>query len=81
MHAPGWSARPSAFSATAGLVRRSPGAPDEVIERSDYMLISMPAMPDTIGLMDRRRLGLMKSTAENIRRVAHGETPLNLVGS
>jgi phosphoglycerate dehydrogenase-like enzyme len=36
---------------------------DEVIEGSDYLLLSMPATPDTVGLMDRRRLGLMKSAA------------------
>ena len=40
-----------------------PESIDEVIGRSDYVLISMPATRDTIGLMDRRRLGLMKSTA------------------
>lgn len=40
-----------------------PDATDEVIGRSDYVLLSMPASPDTIGFMDRRRLSLMKSTA------------------
>jgi phosphoglycerate dehydrogenase-like enzyme len=40
-----------------------PESTDEVIGRSDYVLISMPGTPDTVGLMDRRRLGLMKSTA------------------
>jgi len=40
-----------------------PETADEVIERSDYLLISMPATPETIGLMDRGRLELMKSTA------------------
>src|SRR6516165_5749696 len=40
-----------------------PESIDEVIGRSDYVLISMPATRDTVGLMDRRRLGLMKSTA------------------
>jgi phosphoglycerate dehydrogenase-like enzyme len=40
-----------------------PEAIDEVIGRSDYVLISMPATRDTIGLMDRRRLGLMKPTS------------------
>jgi phosphoglycerate dehydrogenase-like enzyme len=40
-----------------------PDSTDEVIGRSDYVLISMPAVSDTVGLMDRRRLGLMKSTA------------------
>jgi phosphoglycerate dehydrogenase-like enzyme len=33
---------------------------DDVIQRSDYVLISMPTSRDTVGLMDRRRLGLMK---------------------
>jgi phosphoglycerate dehydrogenase-like enzyme len=36
---------------------------DEVPQRSDYVVISMPATPETIGSIDRRRLGLMKSTA------------------
>jgi phosphoglycerate dehydrogenase-like enzyme len=36
---------------------------DEVLQRSDYLLVSMPATPDTIGCINRRRLGLMKSTA------------------
>jgi len=40
-----------------------PEATDEIIERSDYVLIAMPATHATVGLMDRRRLGLMKSTA------------------
>jgi phosphoglycerate dehydrogenase-like enzyme len=40
-----------------------PESIDEVIEGSDYLLLSMPATPDTVGLMDRRRLGLMKSAA------------------
>jgi len=40
-----------------------PEATDETIERSDYVLIAMPATYATVGLMDRRRLGLMKSTA------------------
>jgi phosphoglycerate dehydrogenase-like enzyme len=40
-----------------------PESIDEVIERSDYLLIAMPATPDTVGLIDRRRLGLMKSAA------------------
>jgi phosphoglycerate dehydrogenase-like enzyme len=40
-----------------------PEASDEVIRRSDYLLISMPATGDTVGFMDRGRLGLMKPTA------------------
>jgi phosphoglycerate dehydrogenase-like enzyme len=40
-----------------------PELTDAVIGRSDYVLVSMPATPDTVGLMDRRRLGLMKATA------------------
>jgi phosphoglycerate dehydrogenase-like enzyme len=36
---------------------------DEVLQRSDYVVIAMPATPDTIGTIDRRRLGLMKPTA------------------
>jgi len=40
-----------------------PESIDEVLGRSHYVLISMPATSDTIGSIDRRRLGLMKSTA------------------
>jgi phosphoglycerate dehydrogenase-like enzyme len=40
-----------------------PDMVDEVLQRSDYVVIAMPATPDTIGSIDRRRLGLMKSTA------------------
>ena len=40
-----------------------PEMTDEVLQRSDYVVISMPATPETIGSIDRRRLGLMKSTA------------------
>src|SRR5262249_49194822 len=40
-----------------------PEAADEVLQRSDYVLVSMPASPDTIGFIDRRRLGLMKPSA------------------
>jgi phosphoglycerate dehydrogenase-like enzyme len=40
-----------------------PEMTDEVLQRSDYVVIAMPATTDTIGCIDRRRLGLMKSTA------------------
>jgi phosphoglycerate dehydrogenase-like enzyme len=40
-----------------------PESTDEVIGRSDYVLISMPATRETAGLMNRRRIGLMKSTS------------------
>jgi len=43
-----------------------------VLGRSNYVLISMPATSDTIGSIDRRRLGLMKSTAFSIN-VARAE--------
>jgi len=42
------------------------GGPDsigEVLRRSDYVLISMPATSETVGSIDRGRLGLMKPTA------------------
>jgi phosphoglycerate dehydrogenase-like enzyme len=39
-----------------------PDRMDEVLQRSDYVVIAMPATPDTIGSIDRRQLGLMKST-------------------
>jgi phosphoglycerate dehydrogenase-like enzyme len=50
----------------------SPEAIDEVIAQSDYVLISMPANPDTVGLINRRRLALMKPTAFliNVARAA-----------
>jgi phosphoglycerate dehydrogenase-like enzyme len=40
-----------------------PETTDKVIGSSDYLLISMPATADTVGLIDRRRLGLMKPSA------------------
>jgi len=52
-----------------------PDSTDEVIGRSDYVLISTPATPYTVGLMDRRRLGLMKSTAYFIN-VARAESSM-----
>ena len=42
------------------------GAPDtldEVLRRSDYVVVSMPATPDTTGWLGRRELGLMKPGA------------------
>jgi phosphoglycerate dehydrogenase-like enzyme len=36
---------------------------DEVLRRSDYVVISMPAKPETIGWIGRRELGLMKPSA------------------
>jgi phosphoglycerate dehydrogenase-like enzyme len=49
-----------------------PDMTDEVLRRSDYVVISMPATPDTVGSIDRRRLGLMKLTAFliNVSRAA-----------
>jgi phosphoglycerate dehydrogenase-like enzyme len=38
------------------------GTPD-VLERSDFVLLLLPSTEDTRGLMDARRLGLMKPTA------------------
>jgi phosphoglycerate dehydrogenase-like enzyme len=40
-----------------------PDMMDEVLRRSDYVVIAMPATTDTIGSIDRRQLRLMKSTA------------------
>jgi phosphoglycerate dehydrogenase-like enzyme len=40
-----------------------PDMTDEVMRQSDYLVISMPATPDTIGSVGRKRLGLMKQTA------------------
>jgi phosphoglycerate dehydrogenase-like enzyme len=45
------------------VVLGGPEMTDEVLQRSDYVVIAMPATPDTIGSIDQRRLGLMKSTA------------------
>jgi phosphoglycerate dehydrogenase-like enzyme len=42
------------------------GGPDlteEVLRRSDYVVIPMPVIPETIGSINRRRLGLLKPTA------------------
>jgi phosphoglycerate dehydrogenase-like enzyme len=40
-----------------------PDMRDEVMRRSDYVVISMPATPDTIGSIGRKCLDLMKQTA------------------
>jgi len=42
------------------------GGPDllhEVLRRSDYLVVSMPATPETIGCIGRAQLGLMKPSA------------------
>jgi phosphoglycerate dehydrogenase-like enzyme len=44
-------------------VLRGPEMMDEALHRSDYVLIAMPATPDTIGSIDQRRLVLIKPTA------------------
>jgi phosphoglycerate dehydrogenase-like enzyme len=36
---------------------------DDVVQGSDYVVISMPATPETIGSIGRKQLGLMKPTA------------------
>ena len=36
---------------------------DNVVQGSDYVVISMPAAPDTIGSIGRKQLSLMKPTA------------------
>jgi phosphoglycerate dehydrogenase-like enzyme len=36
---------------------------DNVVQGSDYVVISMPATPETIGSIGRKQLGLMKPTA------------------
>jgi phosphoglycerate dehydrogenase-like enzyme len=40
-----------------------PDAVDEVLRRSDYVVVSMPATPETIGRLGRKELGLMKPGA------------------
>jgi phosphoglycerate dehydrogenase-like enzyme len=40
-----------------------PDAVDEVLRRSDYLVVSMPATPETIGWLGRRELGLMMPSA------------------
>ena len=40
-----------------------PDLTDEVLRRSDYVVIAMPATPETIGSIDRRRFGPLKPTA------------------
>jgi len=44
-------------------LRGGPDIVDEVLRRSDYVVISMPATPETIGWIGRRELGLMKPGA------------------
>jgi phosphoglycerate dehydrogenase-like enzyme len=36
---------------------------DEVLRRSDYLVVSMPATQETIGSIGRTQLGLMKPSA------------------
>jgi phosphoglycerate dehydrogenase-like enzyme len=40
-----------------------PDTVDEVLRRSDYVVISLPATPETIGWIGRKELGLMKPGA------------------
>ena len=40
-----------------------PGLADEVLRRSDYVVIAMPATPETIGRIGHRELALMKPSA------------------
>jgi phosphoglycerate dehydrogenase-like enzyme len=51
---------------------RGPEALDEVLGRADYLALTLALTPDTRGLIDARRLGLMKPTAILIN-VARGE--------
>ena len=51
---------------------RGPAAVDEVLGRADYLAVTLALTPDTRGLIDARRLRLMKSTAILIN-VARGE--------
>lgn len=40
-----------------------PDGIDEVMRRADFVVVTVPTTPETIGLIDHRRLGLMKPTA------------------
>jgi len=40
-----------------------PDGIDEVMRRADFVVVAVPTTPQTIGLIDRRRIGLMKPTA------------------
>jgi phosphoglycerate dehydrogenase-like enzyme len=51
---------------------RGPAALDDVLGRSDYVAITLALTAETRGLIDARRLGLMKPTAALIN-VARGE--------
>ena len=51
---------------------RGPAAVDEVLGRADYLAVTLALTPDTRGLIDARRLRLMKPTAILIN-VARGE--------
>ena len=69
--------RALAFDMDVLAIRRDPAAPDpnglgfvrgpdaleEVLGRSDYLAITLALTPDTRGLLDARRLALMKPTA------------------
>ncbi len=41
----------------------SPGELDEVLEKSDFVVLLLPSTPETENLIDKRRLALMKPTA------------------
>jgi phosphoglycerate dehydrogenase-like enzyme len=45
------------------VVLGGPDLMDEVPRHSDYVVVAMPATPETIGSIDQRRLGLLKPTA------------------
>jgi phosphoglycerate dehydrogenase-like enzyme len=49
-----------------------PESGDDVLRRSDFLVVSLPATPETIGLLGCRELGLMKRGAFLIN-VARGE--------
>ena len=41
----------------------TPAGLDELLPRADYVFVSTPATPETVGMFDRRRLSLMKRGA------------------
>lgn len=57
----GTKRRPAPMAGVADVV--SPDRTDEVLAQSDFLLLLLPATPETDNLIDAERLGMMKPTA------------------
>ena len=52
-----------------------PGRTDDVLARSDFVLLLLPATPDTENLMDARRLGRGRAARQREGRPARCRSP------